>query len=88
MSYGLSLSIGPNPANPTANIRITLPAAQEAKLSIYNLQGQLLKTLAEGRQTAGETSFLWDGSGFASGMYLVRLETPNEQITRKLALLK
>ena len=62
-------------------------------LKIYNLRGQLVKTLMEDELSPGRYEFIWDGTGekgekVASGVYLYRLKTPQSQITRKMILLK
>ncbi len=77
-----------NPANPTAQIRLVLPIAQQATLTVYNSLGQRIAILAQGSQPAGETNFTWNGAAQASGMYLVRLETEKEVKIAKLVLMK
>ena len=62
-------------------------------LKIYNITGQLVKTLFEGGLPAGKHEMVWDGkdqSGVevASGIYLYRLKTGRGTITRKMILLK
>jgi M6 family metalloprotease-like protein len=67
--------------------------ATHASLKIYNILGQLVKTLFEGDLPAGGYEVMWDGkdeSGaqVASGAYLYRLKTGQATITRKMILLK
>ncbi|MGB2990696.1 MAG: FlgD immunoglobulin-like domain containing protein, partial [Candidatus Zixiibacteriota bacterium] len=62
-------------------------------LRIYNLRGQLVKTLIEGELSPGRYELTWDGTDetgekVASGVYLYRLKTPQSQITRRMILLK
>jgi subtilisin family serine protease len=62
-------------------------------LKIYNLRGQLVKTLVQGELSPGKHQFTWDGKdengeNVASGVYLYRLKTPQKQITRRMILLK
>lgn len=85
---GPVLGLGPNPANPNTQITFSLSSPQQVTLSIYNLMGQKIATLVNGIQPAGLTQVNWDGGNQASGIYLVRLETPTERITRKLTILK
>ena len=66
--------IYPNPFNPAATIRFTLPEAQRVTLSIHALNGQLAETLFSGPRSAGSHAVRWDASGRASGVYLCRLE--------------
>ena len=66
--------IYPNPFNPAATIRFSLPEAQRVTLSIHALNGQLAETLFSGPRSAGSHTVRWDASGRASGVYLCRLE--------------
>jgi len=59
------------------------------ELSIYNILGQKVITLVSKKQPAGSYKVNWDASGFASGVYLYRLEADKGYVqTRKLILLK
>jgi len=67
--------------------------AVNTSLKIYNIRGQLVKTLFEGKLPEGRYEVTWDGkdeSGVpvASGVYLYRLKTAQGTITRKMILLK
>ncbi len=64
----------PNPFNTSTVIKYQLPAAAHVELSIHNLLGQRLVTLVSERQSAGTYQLLWDARGWASGVYLCRLE--------------
>ena len=62
-------------------------------LKIYNLLGQLVKTLMDDELSPGRYELIWDGTDengekVASGVYLYRLKTPQSQITRRMILLK
>ncbi|MDA3814446.1 MAG: T9SS type A sorting domain-containing protein, partial [Candidatus Cloacimonetes bacterium] len=65
----------PNPFNPETNIKFYLDESSHVSLEIYNIKGQLVKTLVNNDLSAGEHSFIWngkDGNGnqVASGIYL------------------
>lgn len=62
-------------------------------LKIYNIAGQLVRTLASGQVPAGPHSVKWDGrdnSGnkVSSGIYIYRLQAGNKDLTRKLVVLR
>lgn len=87
----------PNPFNPTTTINYQLPVNRDVTLIIYNLLGQKVETLGDGRVKAGCHSITWDASRFASGIYFYRLtarqgpglSTAGDQvITRRMTLLK
>ncbi|MDD4277873.1 MAG: T9SS type A sorting domain-containing protein [Candidatus Cloacimonetes bacterium] len=83
----------PNPFNPTTTISYFLPEAAKAKLDIYNLKGQLVKTLVNVDQAAGKHHAIWNGKDsthrdVASGVYLYRLSSPNKTLTKRMLLMK
>jgi M6 family metalloprotease-like protein len=78
----------PNPFNPLTEIRFDLPEAARVDLSIYNVNGQLVRTLIHERLTPGVHSARFDGGNLPSGMYLYRLASPTFTQTRKMVLLK
>jgi len=83
----------PNPFNPATTIRFDLPRSQEIELTLYNLAGQKVATLAQGLREAGTYTLQWDGRDddgrdLASGIYLYRLQAGSQVETRKLLLLR
>ena len=62
------------------------------EISIYNLKGQLVKTLNTTEISKGNTSFIWDGKTddgrqVAQGIYFCRIKYPNNLLTKKLIVL-
>jgi hypothetical protein len=91
-SYALAQNY-PNPFNPETTIEFSLPQTSRVTLTIYNVLGQRVVTLADGEYPAGRHQFRWTGTDqqgqtVASGVYLYRLEAGTESMTRKMMLLK
>ena len=78
----------PNPFNPTTTVTFTLKASAIVTLSVYDMLGKRIKTLATGRCEAGPHSLRWDASGSPSGVYFCRLEGIPGPGTLKLILAK
>ncbi|NKB71365.1 MAG: T9SS type A sorting domain-containing protein [Candidatus Latescibacteria bacterium] len=83
----------PNPFNSGTSIRFTLPQADRVELTVFNLAGQPVVKLIDGRRPAGAYTISWDGRGqndqeLASGTYLYRLRAGDQVTTRKLLLLR
>jgi len=78
----------PNPFNPTTAVSFELRAASRVNLKVYDTAGREVKTLVEGWREAGVHQVTFDGSGLASGVYLVRMEAGDFTATMKLVLLK
>jgi hypothetical protein len=92
MAFSLEQNF-PNPFNPATTIRFTLPRASDVSLTIMNILGEEVATLASRQMEQGTHALRWDASGIPSGMYLYRLKARQEGgqtfiETRKLLLLK
>ena len=89
--YPTDFSLGrvwPNPFNPTTTVELGIPDSRPVRLRLYNLQGQLVRTLLEGSQAPGTLQLTLDASALASGVYLLSLEGDGFQQTRKIALVR
>lgn len=78
----------PNPFNPTTNIQYQITNNQAVEISVFNINGQLIETLFSGNHQKGMHTIQWNASGYASGMYFVRLSSEIGMSTIKLMLLK
>ena len=83
----------PNPFNPFTVIQFSFPADEKADLSVYNIAGQRISTLASREFTAGIHRVAWDGTDnegrmLSSGVYFVRLEAGGQFVSRKVTLLR
>ncbi len=78
----------PNPFNPTTKINYSVPYRGFVTLKVYNILGQEVTTLFSGQLKPGNYVATFDGSKFASGVYIYRLEARGTSISKKLILLK
>ncbi|HQT92012.1 MAG TPA: T9SS type A sorting domain-containing protein, partial [Candidatus Kryptobacter bacterium] len=78
----------PNPFNPTTEIQFGVPKNAYVTLTIYNGLGQKVATLVDGNLTAGVYHRVFDGSRYASGMYIARLVSGNHVMTAKMLMIK
>ncbi|MDD4309243.1 MAG: FlgD immunoglobulin-like domain containing protein [Candidatus Cloacimonetes bacterium] len=88
-----TMEIYPNPFNPSTTIRFNLPEVTEIKLEVYNLKGQLVRTLAKGIADSGRQSVSWDGTDnqnkrVASGLYYSKLSYQNKTFVKKMVMMK
>lgn len=89
IANGFTLSQNyPNPFNPSTNINFTLPAATNVQLEVFNLLGQKVATLIDGRRIAGNHSVRFDASSMASGIYFYMLRAGEVTLQRKMTLIK
>jgi hypothetical protein len=78
----------PNPFNPSTTVHYTLARPMQVELSVYNLLGQQVRTLAFGLQDAGDHSAPFMAGELASGVYVVELKAGGHSQTQKVLLLK
>ena len=78
----------PNPFNPTTIISFDMKKAGEVNLAVYNVLGQKVKTLVDGKREAGSYEVECDMNAHSSGVYFYRLETQEFSKTSKMMLLK
>ncbi len=83
----------PNPFNPITHLSCYIPKAGNIAVRIFDINGGLVKELFAGEKEQGQHVFVWDaknsgGSHVASGMYLFSVRFNNQQLTKKIILLK
>jgi hypothetical protein len=84
----------PNPFNPSTTIRFTAPTRGEVGVRVYNLKGQLVRTLFDQVVEGGvATSVKWDGkdelgTAVSSGVYLYQVKGSGFSETKKMALVR
>ena len=86
-------SVYPNPFNPTTKIQYTMPKAGHLTLKIYNVKGELVKTLIDESVEAGQNHIMWDGTNqsgakVSSGVYFSEARTAGQVKVNKMALVK
>ena len=78
----------PNPFNPSTAISFSLPASMLVRLEVYNMVGQKMATLVQGRLAAGSHAATWDAWDAPAGIYFYRLTGEGFSFSRKMVLLK
>ena len=78
----------PNPFNPTTRIKYEITKGTHIKLSIYDVNGKLIKILENGYRSIGDYEISFDGSKLSSGAYFYKLETETYNETKRMLLIK
>lgn len=83
----------PNPFNPTTTIEFYTRSRGQLRLDIYNLKGQLVKTLVNEDLPGGKHTFVWNGDDrnfktVGSGVYLYRLTSPWGTVNSRMLMVK
>lgn len=93
-SYINSISNFPNPFNPSTTIEFSIQNASEIDISIFNIKGQKVKTIANNQYEKGNHSTIWNGNDesgkpVSSGVYLYKLNVNGKtEAVKKCLLLK
>lgn len=87
------VSVFPNPFSATASFTISLKAKHPANLLIYNIKGQIVRSLVINPDTKGNASVNWDGktdNGLSAmnGVYFYSIDNGSERYNGKLMLVK
>lgn len=72
-ALSLAFAIGPSPLRGTARVRLSLPAAAEVDLALFDVTGRRTATLVTGRVGAGLHEFDWSAQRLPAGLYFARL---------------
>jgi hypothetical protein len=78
----------PNPFNPSTTISFDLPTQSVVTLKIFNVLGQEVATLVDGKVDAGRHQEQWDAGRLASGVYFCRMSAGDYTAIRKLMMVK
>ena len=92
VSFGLG-PVSPNPTSKGTMISFNAPKASHVSLSIFNVNGQLVRTVHDSQVAAGTHSVAWDGTDsngarVARGVYFCRMNADEFSATEKVVLLK
>jgi hypothetical protein len=83
-----ALTSYPNPFNPQSTVAVYVDKKQLVTINVYNMIGQLAKTLFDGIAEEGEMNFTFNGLRLSSGAYVVVMQTESSIINHKILLLK
>lgn len=78
----------PNPFNPGTTIRFGVPATSTVVVKVFNLVGQEVATVFDGRKDAGVHTVRFDGLNLPSGVYICRIEAGTAVESRRMILIK
>ncbi len=78
----------PNPFNPVTKIKFDIAKQTNAKLSVYDMLGRIVKVLVNEDLSAGIYEINFEGSSLSSGVYFYKLETGYFADTKKMLMVK
>ena len=78
----------PNPFNPSTRIDFTLPRQAEVQVAVYNLRGEMVAELVNGRLAAGSHQLTFNAEGLASGIYIYTIRSGEFAAAKRMVLMK
>ncbi len=81
---GLEATIFPNPTNKLADLVFNITESNNIVLSLYNMNGQLIKSIYQGQKPKGTYSYQIDLSNFSNGVYILTLQTNQRKYSQKI----
>ena len=80
----ISITVAPNPFRENIIVNISLNEASHLQARIFDLNGQLIKTLFEGQKTQGTHQLEWMSTSVSSGIYFLEIKDSNNLIIKKI----
>jgi hypothetical protein len=87
-SAAAMLTAYPNPASNNVTVMFEMTKASDVEVTLVNMYGQTVATVAEGLMNTGNHKFAVSTSELAGGIYFVNLRTGNSSMTEKLVIVK
>ena len=83
----------PNPFNPDTKIAFSLNKQSHVQITVYNIKGQLVRTLVDEERDANNYTVIWNGTdnnskAVSSGVYFYKMKTDGYTSTRKMIMMK
>jgi len=81
----------PNPLHPRTELSFTTDREGRLRVTVYDMQGRLVKKLVDDSRPAGQQRLTWDGANqsnarVSTGVYLIRIQTSQGSITHRIAV--
>ncbi len=81
-------SVAPNPSSGSARVAYAVPEAGAVRVSVYDVRGREVAVLVDGPVAAGRHEATLASGSLAAGVYIVRLETAGQVLTRQAVVVR
>jgi len=83
----------PNPFNPSTIIQYSIPVQSHVTVQVFNIKGQLVRSLVNENKPSGSYNIQWDGNSdsggkVSSGVYFYSVKSGDQELTRKMVMIK
>jgi hypothetical protein len=87
-STALVLKIYPNPVSNTATVSFSIPQSGNVSFKLFDIQGRLAKTITNRILEPGEQQIVLNTENMKPGIYLLKMESKNYSVTKKIVIVK
>src|SRR5690606_18588197 len=87
-TMGTRLEVYPNPSSGSTTVSLTLDAASEVRVAVYDVLGREVAALHAGPLGAGEHALAFESAGLPAGLYLVRVEGGGFAASQRVTVLR
>jgi hypothetical protein len=88
MEDGISLQTYPNPFAGILKIDLKINESTVVQLAVYDMMGKMIELLVDDEFAAGSYSYDWNASNLSSGTYIIRAVFNEQQLQRRINLIK
>jgi photosystem II stability/assembly factor-like uncharacterized protein len=82
------LKLYPNPSSNSTTISFTITQSQKVSISIFDMNGRLVKIVASAEMQEGAHQLTWNASGLDNGIYYLKFNAGHYEETKKLVVIK
>ncbi len=88
-----NVAVYPNPFNDNITIKLWLSKSEDVEISVYTIQGRLVKNIYKGKQKANFKKYFWNSTNqdltkVSSGLYIIRVKSGNFFLSKKVILIR
>jgi hypothetical protein len=92
-NQALQPKVSPNPLNPITRLSFTMPSEGRVRVTVFDMQGRLVKKLLDDFRTVGPQTLTWDGTNesnmrVVAGVYFLRIHAPDGSAARRVTVVK
>lgn len=88
VEYTPQLRVYPNPASDYTNISYNLPRNIHVEIAIFDTMGRRIETLVRTEKEKGDHQITWNTDAVRSGLYIIKLMTNEQILTKGIAISK
>ena len=78
----------PNPAKSFVTIVYELPSSGNTEISVYDFTGREVAVVLKEKQVQGKYNIVWNCLDLKAGVYILKLETKNKLLVKKVLITK